>query len=393
MKRFALLALCLSIAAGLAPAGASPQAVPARALSDGEARALVARAVAPVMKRYGIPGMAIGISVGGRHYVCDFGLASKATGRRVEDSTLFEIGSIAKTFTASLTSYAELTGRLSLEDEVSAAFPPLRGTSFDRVRLVDLATHTSGGLPLQFPDGVRSDADAMSYYRHWKPSHPAGTYRLYSNTGIMLLGVVAAHRLGGPFETLMQRNVFAPLGLHDTYLEVPAAASLRYAQGYTDAGKPRRMSPGPLAPEAYGIRTTAPDMLRFIDANMAAPQAGDVLLRAIRRTHTGYYRIGAMTQDLVWEQYRYPLSLSDVLRGNSDDMIFEANPAAKLDPPLPPGADVLIDKTGSTSGFAAYVAFAPERKIGIVLLANRSYPIAARVAAAYRILTALVRGE
>ena len=49
-------------------------------------------------------------------------------------------------------------------------------------------------------------------------------------------------------------------------------------------------------------------------------------------------------------------------------------------------------KTGSTNGFAAYVAFAPERKIGVVILANKSYPIDARVTAAYEILTRLDDG-
>jgi beta-lactamase class C len=55
--------------------------------------------------------------------------------------------------------------------------------------------------------------------------------------------------------------------------------------------------------------------------------------------------------------------------------------ATKLSPPLQPQSDVLINKTGSTNGFAAYV--------GVVILANKNYPVAARVAAAYEILTAL----
>lgn len=359
------------------------------ALRNGDVRSAVTQAVRPVMKQYGIPGMAVGVSVDGRHYVFNYGVASKSTKNPVDAATLFEIGSITKTFTASLVSYAQLTGKLALSDEVSADFPPLQGSSFDDVRLVNLGTHTSGGLPLQFPDEVRNDDDAIEYYRRWKPSHPAGTYRLYSNTGIMLLGLVAATRMHAGFDTLMQRELFAPLGLRNTFLVVPANQLSHYAQGYTTAGKPRRMAPGPLAAEAYGIRTTAPDLLRFIDANMGLAKADGTLRRALINAHTGYYRIGSMTQDLMWEQYRYPVLLTALLQGNSDQMMFEEQRVVKIARPSLPKDNVLIDKTGSTSGFGAYVAFIPQRKIGIVLLANKSYPISARVTAAYRILSDL----
>jgi len=359
------------------------------AFARDDVRAIVTQAVRPLMKQYGIPGMAVGVTCGGRQYIFNYGIASKATGTSIDDATLFEIGSITKTFTASLVSYAQRTGALSLSDVASADLPSLRGTSFDRVRLVNLGTHTAGGLPLQFPDDVKTDADALNYYRHWKPSHGAGTYRLYSNPSIMLLGLIAATTMHENFTTAMERELLVPLGLRNTFLVIPATRVSSYAQGYTDTGEPKRLSPGPLAPEAYGIRTTASDMLRFIDANMNLIPLDETRDRAILQTHFGYFRAGVMTQDLIWEQYAYPVTLATLLKGNSESMIFDDNAVRPIDPPSPPRSDVWIDKTGSTNGFSAYVAFVPRKKIGIVLLANRSYPIPARVTTAYRILSRL----
>ncbi|MGA2230157.1 MAG: serine hydrolase, partial [Tepidisphaeraceae bacterium] len=109
----------------------------------------------------------------------------------------------------------------------------------------------------------------------------------------------------------------------------------------------------------------------------------------LTKTHTGYYRVGSMTQDLVWEQYRYPVELNDLLAGNSTRISGEPNPVTAIDPPLPPQDDVLVNKTGSTNGFAAYLAFVPREKIGVVLLANKNYPAEARVTATFEILTSL----
>jgi beta-lactamase class C len=350
------------------------QAADAATAPRADVEALVTRTVRPLMKQYGIAGMAVGLTVDGHHDVFDYGRASKATKAPVDRNTLFEIGSITKTFTASLVSYARLTGKLSLTDEVSADVASLRGTSFDRIRLIDLGTHTAGGLPLQLPDDVRTDDEALDYYR------------LYSNPSIMLLGLVAATKMDADFVSLMRRVLFAPLGLRNTFLIVPRDRWSRYAEGYTDRDKPRRMSAGPLAAEAYGVRTTAGDLLRFVDANMDLLKLRDPLRRAIVETHTGYFQIGMLTQDLIWEQYPYPSPLSALLQGNSDKFIFDDNRAVKLLPPLEPKSDVIIDKTGSTNGFSAYVVFVPRRKTGLVLLANKSFPIRARVAAAYRIL-------
>jgi beta-lactamase class C len=96
-----------------------------------------------------------------------------------------------------------------------------------------------------------------------------------------------------------------------------------------------------------------------------------------------------MTQALIWESYAYPVVLDDLLAGNSTQVSLKANPVEAVTPPQVPQGDVLINKTGSTNGFGAYAAFVPGKGIGLVLLANRNYPIDARVTAAHRILEKL----
>jgi len=96
-----------------------------------------------------------------------------------------------------------------------------------------------------------------------------------------------------------------------------------------------------------------------------------------------------MTQDLIWEQYPYPVDLKILLEGNSPAMIFKGVPVTKLTPPGEPRDDVWLNKTCSTSGFGAYVAFIPAKRLGLVILANKSYPIDERVTIAYQILTQL----
>jgi beta-lactamase class C len=149
------------------------------------------------------------------------------------------------------------------------------------------------------------------------------------------------------------------------------------------------MTPGVLSSEAYGIKTTAADLLRFVQANMDLLQLDANVQRAITLTHTGYFNAGVLTQDLIWEQYPYPVALNTLQQGNAPAMVFHATPVTAIEPPRAPRQDVWINKTGSTNGFGAYVAFVPEKRLAIVMLANRNFPIDARVSAAYQIMTTL----
>ncbi|WP_250455657.1 class C beta-lactamase [Caballeronia sp. ATUFL_M2_KS44] len=353
---------------------------------------LVDTTITPLMQRDGIAGMAVGIVANGETRVFGYGLASKETGKPVTRDTLFELGSVSKTFTATLAEYAQLNGHLSLSDPVSKHLPDLRGTPFgDDVTLVELGTHTPGGLPLQVPDDIHDDAQLMQYFKSWKPRFAPGTYRTYANPGIGMLGLITAKSMKQDFDALMQQRLFPALGLTNAYIQVPAARMKDYAQGYTKDGAPIRMKPGVLSSEAYGVKASIADMTRFLQANMNdAANIDATLQRAITATHTGYFRAGKMTQDLIWEQYAYPARLQDLLDGNSSSMALDAKPVERIDPPEAPRGDVWINKTGSTNGFGTYVAFVPGRHVGIVMLANKNIPNAERVSAAYAILTPLL---
>ncbi|SFT64570.1 class C beta-lactamase [Paraburkholderia aspalathi] len=353
----------------------------------------VDHAIQPVMANDGIPGMAIGIIDGDRHYVFNYGLASTKTRTPVTSDTLFELGSVSKTLTATLASYAQVSGYLSLSDQSSKYLPSLRNSEFGKVSLLNLGTHTPGGLPLQVPDSIRNDDQLMQYFKQWQPTYAPGTHRTYANPGIGALGLITAKSMGQDFSALMENRLFPALDMRRSYINVPAEKLSDYAQGYTKDGAPIRVAPGVLSAEAYGVKTTAADMVRFVEANMNLIQLDPKLQRAITDTHTGYFKAEGMTQDLIWEQYPYPAKLQTLLDGNSSAMIFNATPVTEIVPPQPPREDVWINKTGSTNGFGAYVAFIPQKRLAIVILANKNFPIDERVTAAYRILTSLANDE
>ena len=152
--------------------------------------------VRPVMAKYGIAGVAVGITVAGKSSVYSYGVASTETRQPVTRDTLFEIGSITKTFTATLASYAQVCGYLSLSDKTSKYLPSLQDSKFGEVSLLNLGTHTPGGLPLQVPDKIGNNDQLLQYFKDWQPTYEPGTYRTYSNPGIGTLGLITAKSMG-----------------------------------------------------------------------------------------------------------------------------------------------------------------------------------------------------
>lgn len=358
-----------------------------RGIATDQLRFQVQATVAPVIQEHRIPGMAVVVVHDGRVDVFCFGVASRETGRAVDERTLFEVGSVSKTFTGLLGAYVSLQGHFGLDDPASRYWPEVEGTAFGRVTMAQLATYSAGGLPLQFPEGVNDNDKMLVWLRAWTPESTPGSHRQYSNPSIGLFGRLAAKSAGQDFSTLMTRTILPKLGLQHTYFAVPPSEADRYAFGYDSDDRPVRVNPGVCDIEAYGIKTCALDMGRYLQAQMGEPAETD-LTKAITMTHVGRYSVPPMTQGMGWEMYPYPVTLEQLLAGNSPEIIFEPNP---IKPAISLGKEVWFNKTGSTNGFSAYVAFVPAKKIGIALLANRSCPIPARVKAAHAILQAIDR--
>lgn len=377
-------------AAGLAIVASCLLPTPGQA-ADRQARiaAAVDEAFRPLLEEHGVPGIAVAVTVDGERHFFNYGVASKESGTPVTEDTLFEIGSISKTFTATLATYAQALGRLSLDDHPGTYMPQLRGSAVDEASLLELGTYTAGGLPLQFPDDVLDDAGMVAYFRQWRPDAAPGTQRRYSNPSIGLFGHVAAMAMDGDFADLVEGELFPRLGLGDSYIRVPEEAMDRYAWGYDRAGRPVRVNPGMFDSEAYGVRTTAADLIRFVEANIRPETLDAEMRRAVQDTHVGYFEVGGMVQGIGWEQFPFPVGLDRLLAGNSAGMALEPNAATRLVPPRDSSAPTLFSKTGSTGGFGAYAAFVPAEAIGIVMLANRNFPIPARVTAAHEVLEQL----
>jgi len=371
MRRF--FAVCLMAIASAAHAGMDDD---------------IQHAVESFMQQYQVPGVAVAVTVDGKEHYYNYGVASRTTQQKVTSDTLFEIGSISKTFTATLAAYAQTQGKLSLTDRPGKFFPELKGSDFDNVTLLNLGTHTAGGFPMQVPDDIQSHAQLIAYFKAWKPQYPVGTQRTYANPSVGMLGLITAKAMQMPFDAAMERMLLPKLGMSHTYLHVPSAQLPRYAQGYNSKDAPVRVNPGMLWEEAYGVKTNAKDLLRFVEINLGAIHVEDKLKRAVEATHMGYFKLGAMSQDLIWEQLPLPLRLDDLLESSSDKVVLQNNVVTPWHPPLAPQQDVLIHKTGSTAGFGAYAAFIPSKKIGIVLLINHSTPMDGRLRLAYAILGA-----
>ncbi|WP_279722239.1 ADC family extended-spectrum class C beta-lactamase [Acinetobacter baumannii] len=353
---------------------------------DQEIKKLVDQNFKPLLEKYDVPGMAVGVIQNNKKYEMYYGLQSVQDKKTVNSSTIFELGSVSKLFTATAGGYAKNKGKISFDDTPGKYWEELKNTPIDQVNLLQLATYTSGNLALQFPDEVQTDQQVLTFFKDWQPKNPIGEYRQYSNPSIGLFGKVVALSMNKPFDQVLEKTIFPALGLKHSYVNVAKTQMQNYAFGYNQENQPIRVNPGPLDAPAYGVKSTLPDMLSFIHANLNPQKYPADIQRAINETHQGRYQVNTMYQALGWEEFSYPATLQTLLDSNSEQIVMKPNKVSAIS--KEPSVK-MYHKTGSTNGFGTYVVFIPKENIGLVMLTNKRIPNEERIKAAYAVLNAI----
>jgi D-alanyl-D-alanine carboxypeptidase len=168
------------------------------------------------------------------------GLADIATGREMEEKDQARIGSVTKTFTATVILQLAEEGKLGLDDPVKKYISPFPRGSKVTIRM--LLNHTSG-IPTT-PNGVANSAFAKPHHnwrlnqinyrclRQKRLSAP-GTEWHYSDCNYLLLGAIAEEVTGEPLRTLYRTRIFEPLGLsHTSFRDTRAGMPVGAVHGY-----------------------------------------------------------------------------------------------------------------------------------------------------------------
>jgi CubicO group peptidase (beta-lactamase class C family) len=279
------------------------------------------------------------------------GYGQAGDGALPDGQTVFEMGSITKTFTALLLQQMADRHDVALDDPVQKFLPeevklPTRGGN--QITLLDLVTHTSA-LP-RMPDNMKP-ADLANPYADYSVQQmyaflsgctfprDIGAQFEYSNLGMGLLGHVLARRAGCTYEELVIRRVCQPLGMTRTRITLDSPMRQHLASAHDADGQPVSNWDIPTFAGAGALRTTVNDMLTYI-----AAQAGitpSPLYPAMKATQAPRSPIDSSNQTDVAMAWH-------VLKRNG-----------------------YVWHNGQTGGYQTIAVFSPERKIGVVVLANQ----------------------
>ncbi len=295
-----------------------------------------------------VAGMAVGAVSTDRSFVFGVGTTSREQGHVPNGSTVFEIGSISKTFTGLLLADMVERGEVSLDDPIQKYLPegctaPSRNGKEITLRL--LATHASG-LP-RLPSNIKlnprdpykdyTEADLLSFVASHKLRRDPGERAEYSNLGMGLLGWLLTRKAGAPsYEQLVIDRIAGPLGMDETRITLTDSMRERMAQGYNRAGlKSSNWTIETLA-DAGGLRSTVNDMCRFVAAFLTPDSTP--LARAVRL---------CTTPQRDFDRPDTKIGLAWILL--KDGTTFH---------------------NGETGGYHSYIGIRSSGSIGVVILAN-----------------------
>jgi CubicO group peptidase (beta-lactamase class C family) len=233
--------------------------------------------------------LVVGLSRNGQREVRAFRSPGSRYAPLPDERTLYEIGSFSKIYTAAILSVLVSEGTLALGDQLGGFFPELDlKPDIAEITVFDLATHTSGlsgdGVVLArlIAEAVATgDPEKFTYYADYTKAHldeelqlaqlvrPRGSGWEYSRTGNSVLGHILEVATGEPYEALLRKHVCGPLGLTDTAYTLTEEQQARLVHGFYEDGTPSPNWYWDIMLPQGGIRSTARDMLTFLEANLA----------------------------------------------------------------------------------------------------------------------------
>jgi CubicO group peptidase (beta-lactamase class C family) len=293
------------------------------------------------------PTLAIGVVDGDKSGVVTFG--KLPDGRLPDGDTVYEIGSVTKTFTATLLAEAVLSGQVQLETPAARLLPdfkiPMRGGK--DITLLDIATQHSGlpRMPTNFapadPTNPYADYDAArlrNFLEGYALARDPGASYEYSNLAVGLLGYALAVSAKIDYGDLVAREIFKPLGMEMSGTRFTDAMRAHLAPATDQLGRPVKNWDLDVLVGAGGIRSSANDMVRYLKANMGLTQTP--LLAAMKLAQEPRRDVGKTERiGLIW------MTRED-----------------------PSGA--VVWHNGMTGGYAAFIGFTTDRRRGVVVLTN-----------------------
>lgn len=327
---------------------------------------------APYIDSGHIVGMSVGFIVDGEQYTYHFGSTHADKDNKPDDRTLYEIGSISKTFTGLMLARGSLEGHWQLDDPAADYLPDHLADDIELpagVTLRRLSTHTSG-LPRMPHDFAPADAtnpyvdyDGAKLYETLSTisleSEP-GTSASYSNLAVGLLGQAMATEYGMSYEQLLRHWVLRPLDMRSTTISLTDKQASRLAGPHNGAGEPDHRWDFDALAGAGAIRSDLGDMLRYARAQLdpdSTPIADAIKLGQQRHTDPDGPSLGNGT-GLGW------VFLGDLEDGTGDGQVLGHN--------------------GQTGGFHSFIGIDKASDIAIVVLTNTSNDYGSRFSADLR---------
>jgi CubicO group peptidase (beta-lactamase class C family) len=303
-------------------------------------------------------GMVIGIVDERGNRFFSAGSMDNGTDQEPNGETVFEIGSVSKTFTTLLLQDMVERKDMALDDPVSKYLPEtvkMPAYNGKEITLLDLATHTSG-LPfnpdnLSHGDNLFADYTAGKMYDYlsgYALNHDPGIKFEYSNTGMGLLGHVISLKAGKDYETLVVERICRPLDMQSTCITLTPELKARLATGHDKTGNPVTNWDFQVMAGAGAIRSTANDLLKYVSANLGLTKSN--LTPLMQKNHVIRHRDSPKPGDP---------DLGNTAMPWFDNGVYN-----------PPGME-LLGHAGGTGGYSAFIGFDKQNRRGVVVLANQ----------------------